>query len=74
IRQIRAYVRAHRTTGAPFDIVQAGVTPGTSASEDSDIVAPYVSAGATWWLESVLPWKRPFEEARARIRKGPPRM
>lgn len=71
IEQIVTYVRKHRTVEAPFEVLQSGVTPGESAAQDWQIVAPYAAAGATWWVETVLPWKRPFEEARRRIRKGP---
>jgi len=36
------------------------------------IVAPYVEAGATWWVESIHGYRGPFDEMRARIRQGPP--
>jgi alkanesulfonate monooxygenase SsuD/methylene tetrahydromethanopterin reductase-like flavin-dependent oxidoreductase (luciferase family) len=73
VRAILEYIRRHRTSDAPFDFVQAGVTRGADRSEDCDVVAPYIDAGATWWNETILPWKRGFDEARARIRSGPPR-
>src|SRR5215469_503204 len=74
IGAIAAFVRANRTGQAPFDIVHSGVTSGISGSADADVLAPYASAGATWWLEAVWPWKQSFEEFRSRIRKGPPRL
>lgn len=57
----------------PFDVVYSAGTPGESGDQDREIIAPYAAAGATWWLESMLPWLRSPEQARARIRRGPPR-
>ena len=74
IGAIVAYIKSQRTSDAPFDVVQFGETAGESAEQDRAIVAPYAQAGATWWLESPLPWKTPLEKVRARIRKGPPRV
>jgi alkanesulfonate monooxygenase SsuD/methylene tetrahydromethanopterin reductase-like flavin-dependent oxidoreductase (luciferase family) len=34
--------------------------------------APYRDAGATWWVESLVPWQHPLAEVRQRIRTGPP--
>src|SRR5216684_746662 len=74
IREMIAFVKKHRASDDAFDVVQFGETRGLSNGEDTDIVAPFEAAGATWWVEGVLPWKRPFDEVRARIKKGPPRM
>jgi alkanesulfonate monooxygenase SsuD/methylene tetrahydromethanopterin reductase-like flavin-dependent oxidoreductase (luciferase family) len=74
LRAIAAYIAKHRTSSAPFDILASGRTTGLRAGEDAAIVAPLAEAGATWWLESVLPWQTPFADFRARIRKGPPRV
>jgi alkanesulfonate monooxygenase SsuD/methylene tetrahydromethanopterin reductase-like flavin-dependent oxidoreductase (luciferase family) len=74
VRAIVAFIKQHRTTDAPFEVNQSGFTRGTDPAEDRDQVAPYAEAGATWWVESILPWKRPLDEARRRIRSGPPRL
>ncbi len=74
IREMIAFVKKHRASDGAFDVVQFGETRGVSNGEDTDIVAPFESAGASWWVEGVLPWKRPFDEVRARIKRGPPRM
>lgn len=74
IRAIAAFIKSQRTSDAPFDIIHAGETSGDSAEQDRAIVAPYAEAGATWWSESILPWKTPLDKVRARIRKGPPRV
>jgi alkanesulfonate monooxygenase SsuD/methylene tetrahydromethanopterin reductase-like flavin-dependent oxidoreductase (luciferase family) len=73
-RAIVEFIKSHRTSDAPFDLVHSGETPGVSAEQDREIVAPYAAAGATWWLEGILPWKTSLDKVRARIRKGPPRV
>ncbi len=70
--ELISYVRAHRTDPAPFDVVLAGRTSGDS-SADASIVAPYVEAGLTWWVEGIDPWQDSANDARERIRRGPPR-
>jgi alkanesulfonate monooxygenase SsuD/methylene tetrahydromethanopterin reductase-like flavin-dependent oxidoreductase (luciferase family) len=74
IRDIVAYIREHRTRADPFEIANSGQTQGGGVAEDAAIVAPYVEAGATWWLEYRFPWLSPLTEVRQRIRKGPPRV
>ncbi len=74
LRAIASYIKAHRHLDTSFDLVYPGITQGQSDAQDAEIVAPVAAAGATWFVEGILPWKRPFEEARARIRKGPPRV
>lgn len=69
---------------APFDYVASGITPGDDPAAGAAQVAPYIAAGATWWLETIDPWSRardwsvvlgPEEEAwmAERIRQPPPR-
>jgi len=53
---IRAYVEAHRPAPGPFDYVASGLTPGDDPAAGAAQVAPYLAAGATWWLETVDPW------------------
>jgi alkanesulfonate monooxygenase SsuD/methylene tetrahydromethanopterin reductase-like flavin-dependent oxidoreductase (luciferase family) len=74
IRAIVAFIKRQRTSDAPFDVVHSGETLGENAEQDREIVAPYAEAGATWWLEGILPWKTSLDKVRARIRKGPPRV
>ncbi len=73
-RAIVAFIKSHRASDAPFDVVHSGETAGENADQDREIVAPYIEAGATWWLEGILPWKTSLDKVRARIRKGPPRV
>ncbi len=84
VRELVAYVAAHRTTEAPFDVVIGGQTPGGDPVGGAAVVAPYAEAAATWWIEDVNPWRfglgledpwSPDAAARMRerVRLGPPR-
>ena len=63
----------------PFEIVHSGITGGTDAVLDREVVATYQEVGVTWWVEKILPelwgsWTEwPLEAMRSRIRQGPPR-
>ena len=62
-----------------FEIVHSGITGGTDAAYDREVVAAYERVGVTWWIEKILPelwgsWTEwPLEAMRSRIRQGPPR-
>ena len=72
LRDMKAYIDAHRTLDTPFDIVVEGETPADDRTRASAIVAPYAEAGATWWIESR--WTEPsLDVVRERLRQGPPR-
>jgi alkanesulfonate monooxygenase SsuD/methylene tetrahydromethanopterin reductase-like flavin-dependent oxidoreductase (luciferase family) len=58
----------------PYDVVTAGYTPDGDSAASRDIVAPYVEAGATWWIERFLASRGPLELTRERVRQGPPRV
>ncbi len=65
----------------PFDVIAVGFTwphadpAGAAAAADA-----YQRAGATWWLEGIVPWRFgyegrgawPVEAMRARVLQGPP--
>ena len=79
-----AYIGEHRATAAPFDVVQAGETPGDRPDEAVRIVEPFVDVGVTWWIENVTPWRYGWsyeapwapeatERIRERVLQGPPR-
>jgi len=74
IQTMKAYIVEHRTRTTPFDIVLEGETPGADPQQAHAIVAPFVDAGITWWLESRWSCMDKPEEVRARIRQGPPRV
>jgi alkanesulfonate monooxygenase SsuD/methylene tetrahydromethanopterin reductase-like flavin-dependent oxidoreductase (luciferase family) len=60
----------------PLDIITEGETPPNDPARATDIVAPYVEAGLTWWLESVwdFPGVTRDYDIRTRVRSGPPRV
>ncbi|TME39620.1 MAG: LLM class flavin-dependent oxidoreductase [Chloroflexi bacterium] len=80
VRDMLAYIRSHRTHDTDFDVVIGGHTGGLDRDADRATVEPYISAGATWWLEDVSPWPFgwnwhgpwPLSTMRDRIRRGPP--
>lgn len=80
LRECVEYIRAHRETDAPFDVVQVGVTPGDDPVRAAEIVGGFGDAGATWWLEAIAPFRygegfeEPWDTARlrARVVEGPP--
>jgi alkanesulfonate monooxygenase SsuD/methylene tetrahydromethanopterin reductase-like flavin-dependent oxidoreductase (luciferase family) len=63
----------------PYEFVHMGITGGTDATLDREVVATYQQVGVTWWIEKILPelwgsWAEwPLEAMRSRIRQGPPR-
>jgi len=69
LKEVAAYVKAHRESSGPFDVVFADTTP-SDTEKGAEIVQPYLEAGVTWWLEGI--WGA-FEEGRERIRHGPPK-
>jgi alkanesulfonate monooxygenase SsuD/methylene tetrahydromethanopterin reductase-like flavin-dependent oxidoreductase (luciferase family) len=74
IREVCALISKYRKSAAPFDIVQFGTTTGRSRAEDTNKVAAFAEAGATWWFEAPNPWKLTISQVRDRIRFGPPKI
>jgi alkanesulfonate monooxygenase SsuD/methylene tetrahydromethanopterin reductase-like flavin-dependent oxidoreductase (luciferase family) len=74
LKELIDYVAQQRSgqAQAPFDVVYSANSPGESAEQALEVVAQYAAAGATWWLESMLPWQRSPQQARERIHRGPP--
>ncbi len=79
IREISTYIKDHRDSDTPFDIILGGATPGDDPARGAEIVAEYEAAGLTWWHESITPdrwggWSYPWplEQMRERILQGPP--
>jgi alkanesulfonate monooxygenase SsuD/methylene tetrahydromethanopterin reductase-like flavin-dependent oxidoreductase (luciferase family) len=69
VAEALAYLRAQRTSDAPFDLAVSGESP-LDVSTAREQVRPFVEAGATWWIEEGLGWT--LDEFRARIQAGPP--
>lgn len=70
VREMRAYVEAHRTLSTPFDIVVSGKVCGLPAAQRQEILAGWAEAGATWWVEGL--WGEQEETVTERARQGPP--
>ncbi|MBN1566015.1 MAG: LLM class flavin-dependent oxidoreductase, partial [Anaerolineae bacterium] len=79
------YVRAQRaqqgiieSPDRPFDVIALGATEPYGAPHT--ITADYADAGATWWLEIIVPWRFGWQGAgdwplnlmRERVLQGPP--
>jgi alkanesulfonate monooxygenase SsuD/methylene tetrahydromethanopterin reductase-like flavin-dependent oxidoreductase (luciferase family) len=73
LREIRAWVEAHRNADGPFDIVLEGVTDGADAAT-RERLATLAEAGATWWIESRWGEAETVDSLRERIRQGPPQV
>jgi hypothetical protein len=79
VRETARYVASHRAGSSPFELVVAG-NAGRSQKVGAPIVAAYVEAGVTWWMESIDSWRFGWtegeswrsEEMRRRVRQGPP--
>jgi alkanesulfonate monooxygenase SsuD/methylene tetrahydromethanopterin reductase-like flavin-dependent oxidoreductase (luciferase family) len=72
IRELVAYVREHRTSDAPYEVMLGGKTYEWPAAEVGERLAAYAAAGLTWWSEG-FDWTNTLAEARERIRQGPPK-
>ncbi len=76
VAELRERHVEHAVDGMPFEILDGGETPGTDDPAESERL------GATWWIESLNPWRYGWDESerspeldpvRDRIRSGPPR-
>ena len=74
IREVVEWMRAHRETDAPFDVVIEGTSPANDTTWVDGTLRPLAEAGATWWIESR--WEAPNDPATLleRVRQGPPRL
>jgi alkanesulfonate monooxygenase SsuD/methylene tetrahydromethanopterin reductase-like flavin-dependent oxidoreductase (luciferase family) len=74
LREVVTFVHQERTTDDPFVVALGGYTPATDRQRAVEIVAPYIDAGLTWWLEGLNSLRGSLDDARERIRQGPPRL
>jgi hypothetical protein len=72
LAEMKAYIDANRTLTTPFDYVVEGKTVDLGPAEINDKLAPWVQAGATWWIESL--YDVPEDKRMERMRQGPPRL
>lgn len=73
IRDIKAFMAERRSPVAPFDLVVGGHSTADDPAKARAHVETFVEAGATWWIEFVLPGPGESDEALTRIKQGPPR-
>lgn len=77
IRAMLAWLRKRGGVGAGFDLIMEGETPAGDRARAAEIVAPWMEAGCTWWLDAR--WQLPHDSAegmsvvRERLEAGPPR-
>jgi alkanesulfonate monooxygenase SsuD/methylene tetrahydromethanopterin reductase-like flavin-dependent oxidoreductase (luciferase family) len=82
-REILGYIREHRASDAPFDVVHSGGSDPADRAANAELIAELANAGVNWWVEDVSPWRfglgwedqwRPESTAlmRERVRQGPP--
>lgn len=83
LKEAVAFVQKQRAAaglGGPFDVIKLGVTPGDVPAEAAWLVEGAREAGATWWLEVLMPEVYAFAAGdaaalpvlRERVRQGPP--
>jgi alkanesulfonate monooxygenase SsuD/methylene tetrahydromethanopterin reductase-like flavin-dependent oxidoreductase (luciferase family) len=70
---IKAYIKAHRDSTEPYDIVVILWSEGDDSESELRQVKTYADAGVTWWLEDLSTERfSTIGEVRNRLRKGPP--
>ena len=70
VREIKAYIDAHRNSQTPFELVLNGNVAELDRSQLQDKLLPLIDAGVTWWIDGL--WDATEEKAIERIRRGPP--
>jgi alkanesulfonate monooxygenase SsuD/methylene tetrahydromethanopterin reductase-like flavin-dependent oxidoreductase (luciferase family) len=76
------YLSKHRKHEQPLEIIIMGVTASAESKEAADLVEQRADLGATWWLESITPFRSgkgyedewPVDAMRERILQGPPKL
>jgi len=71
IAEMRAYIAAHRTSAAPFEVALGGKSYEHDPAAAAAMLQAYAAAGVTWWMES-FDWNNPLAQVRTLIRQGPP--
>jgi probable F420-dependent oxidoreductase len=72
LREMRAYIQAHRMTDEPFDVMVGGDVPFDNPARAREILAEYAEAGVTWWVEGIGEWRGDIDAMAAFIQGGPP--
>jgi alkanesulfonate monooxygenase SsuD/methylene tetrahydromethanopterin reductase-like flavin-dependent oxidoreductase (luciferase family) len=71
VREMLTYIRQHRPTDDPFDVVVCGYVGNQDPVEAAALLKSYAEAGVTWWQEGFL-GNDTLNDVRERIHQGPP--
>ncbi len=74
VANVAAWIKQHRTTSGPFDVVIEGVSSGADRRADRQMLEPMADAGATWFIESRWESDQSADTVLERIRRGPPQL
>jgi alkanesulfonate monooxygenase SsuD/methylene tetrahydromethanopterin reductase-like flavin-dependent oxidoreductase (luciferase family) len=74
ITDLAAFIHKKRESGAPFELVNIGITPGGDPEADAAILMPYAQAGVTWWFENLDLMRGGVEMLQKRVLHGPPHL
>ena len=72
VQAMVAAIGEERASAESLDVVIGGWSASDDVARTAAAIAPLAEAGATWWVESPLPWETTPSQARDRIRLGPP--
>jgi alkanesulfonate monooxygenase SsuD/methylene tetrahydromethanopterin reductase-like flavin-dependent oxidoreductase (luciferase family) len=72
LREMRAYIQAHRTTDEPLGVMVGGDVPFDDPARARAILAEYAEGGVTWWVEGIGEWRGDIDAMAAFIQGGPP--
>jgi hypothetical protein len=71
LRQMKTYIDANRSLATAFDYIAEGKTGDLEPLQASELMYTWSDAGATWWVEGL--WEATPEQAKQRLRQGPPK-
>ena len=72
LREVKNYIFRQSPNKQHYDIVAAGVSY-KNAIRQNNLLKSYENSGATWWIESLEPYRTP-EKALQIIKNGPPQI
>ena len=68
------YVKQHRATDGPYDVIASGATPIGERAKGQDLLGAFEQVGANWWLEWLDEQRGSLAQMRDHIRNGPPKV
>jgi probable F420-dependent oxidoreductase len=72
LHDLRAFIRQHRQTDVPFDLMVGGDVPVDDPVKVRETLTAYAAAGVTWWIEGIGEWRGNVDAMAAFIQGGPP--